>query len=112
MIIRSNVMLYFFGLFLGKQLGVMLFCFVAVKLNIASLPKYYNANHQLITVSWFQFYIVAIITGIGFTMSIFIGNLAFSNNLQLLETAKIAVLFASLFSVFLAIALYKGTVAS
>ncbi len=102
----------FFGLFLGKQLGVMLFCFVAVKLNIASLPKYYNANHQLITVSWFQFYIVAIITGIGFTMSIFIGNLAFSNNLQLLETAKIAVLFASLFSVFLAIALYKGTVAS
>jgi NhaA family Na+:H+ antiporter len=55
---------------------------------------------------------VAIITGIGFTMSIFIGNLAFSNNLQLLETAKIAVLFASLFSVFLAIALYKGTVAS
>ena len=100
----------FFGLFLGKQLGVMLFCFVAIKLNIASLPKYYNANHQLIAVSWFQFYIVAIITGIGFTMSIFIGNLAFANHdLQLLDTTKIAVLFASLFSVFLAITLYQLT---
>lgn len=97
----------FFGLFLGKQIGVMLFCFVAIKLKIAVLPKYYDANHQLLEVSWFKFYIVAIITGIGFTMSIFIGNLAFSNNLQLLDTTKIAVLFASLFSAVLAVILFN-----
>ncbi len=96
----------FFGLFLGKQLGVMLFCFVAIKLKIVSLPKYYDANQQLTEVSWLKFYVAAIITGIGFTMSIFIGNLAFVNNPQLLNLAKIAVLYASLCSALLAVLLY------
>ena len=99
----------FFGLFLGKQLGVMLFCFVAIKLKIASLPTYCNENQQSIEVSWLNFYIVAIITGIGFTMSIFIGNLAFSHSLQLLATVKIAVLYASFCSVLLAMLLYYLT---
>jgi NhaA family Na+:H+ antiporter len=97
----------FFGLFLGKQLGVMLFCFVAIKLKISSLPKYYDSNHQLTEVSWFVFYIVAIITGIGFTMSIFIADLAFAGNPQLLENAKIAIFYASFCSALLSILLYQ-----
>jgi Na+:H+ antiporter, NhaA family len=58
------------GLFLGKQLGVMGFGFAAVKLRMASLPD---------GVSWAQFYGVSLLAGIGFTMSLFIGNLAFAD---------------------------------
>lgn len=57
------------GLFFGKQFGVMLFSYLAIKLNICSLPM----NTRLI-----QFYGMAIVTGIGFTMSLFIGDLSFA----------------------------------
>ena len=57
------------GLFLGKQFGVMLFSFTAIKLKVCSLPTH---------TSWIQFYGMAIVTGIGFTMSLFIGSLTFS----------------------------------
>ena len=57
------------GLFFGKQLGVMLFSYFAMKLKICSLPAH---------TSLLQFYGMAIITGIGFTMSLFIGALSFS----------------------------------
>ncbi len=56
------------GLFLGKQVGVLLFTFIAQKLGLGSLPK---------GVSWGAVYGLAILSGIGFTMSLFIGSLAF-----------------------------------
>jgi NhaA family Na+:H+ antiporter len=56
------------GLFFGKQIGIMLFSFIAVKLGIASLPDEIN---------WKQLYGVALLCGVGFTMSLFIGSLAF-----------------------------------
>ncbi len=56
------------GLFFGKQIGVMLFSFIAVKIGIASLPE---------SINWKQLYGVAFLCGVGFTMSLFIGSLAF-----------------------------------
>ncbi len=76
------------GLFLGKQLGVFSFAFIAIKMKICSLPKGSN---------WLEFYGVAAITGIGFTMSLFIGNLAF-DNAQVLDKVKVAVLIGSVAS--------------
>lgn len=56
------------GLFIGKQVGVFGFCFVAIKLGLTSLPK---------DVNWASLYGVAALCGVGFTMSLFIGSLAF-----------------------------------
>ncbi|MBD1157506.1 Na+/H+ antiporter NhaA [Pelagibacterales bacterium SAG-MED20] len=77
------------GLFIGKQLGVMLFSFVAVKARIAQMPG--NSN-------WMSLYGVSILTGIGFTMSLFVGNLAFADNTQYIDGVKIGVLIGSLLS--------------
>ena len=77
------------GLFFGKQIGVMLFSFVSIKLKIAQMPN--NAN-------WLNLYGVGILTGIGFTMSLFIGNLAFVENIQYMDGVKIGVLAGSLLS--------------
>ena len=79
------------GLFVGKQLGVMLFSYLVVKFKIASLPR---------GTSWGEFYGVAIFTGIGFTMSLFIGSLAFIDDSTSFDKVKIAVLTASLLSLF------------
>lgn len=76
------------GLFFGKQIGVMLFSYIIIKLKICNLPP--NSN-------WLELYGIAILTGIGFTMSLFIGNLAFSDEL-ILDKVKIAVLVGSLAS--------------
>lgn len=80
----------FFGLFFGKQIGVMLFAYLAIFFNIAHLPRC-SKNGE---VSWWQFYSVSIITGVGFTMSFFIGNLAFDDQLKS-QQIKLAVLLAS-----------------
>lgn len=77
-----------FGLLVGKQLGVMLFTYLAVKVKLASLPK---------GVCWQQYYGMAILTGIGFTMSLFIGTLAFSN-LEYTSSVRLGVLVASFLS--------------
>ena len=73
------------GLFFGKQIGVMLFSFITVKLGLCNLPRGSN---------WKEFYCLAILTGIGFTMSLFVGNLAFAQD-DLLEKVKIGVLLGS-----------------
>ena len=77
------------GLFLGKQLGVFLFSYISIKLKIAQMPN--NSN-------WFNFYGVGVLTGIGFTMSLFVGNLAFVENMQYMDGVKIGVLTGSLLS--------------
>ncbi len=77
------------GLFIGKQLGVFIFSYVSIKLKIAQMPN--NSN-------WFNFYGVGILTGIGFTMSLFVGNLAFVENTQYMDGVKIGVLTGSLLS--------------
>lgn len=76
------------GLVLGKQLGITAGAWLAVKANIASLPK---------NVSWSSLYGVSCLGGIGFTMSLFIASLAFKSE-QLLSSAKIAILCGSLIS--------------
>ena len=77
------------GLFVGKQIGVFLFSIVSIKLKIAQMPN--NSN-------WVSFYGVGILTGIGFTMSLFIGNLAFADSTQYMDGVKIGVLAGSLLS--------------
>ena len=77
------------GLFVGKQLGVFIFSYVSIKLKIAQMPS---------NTSWYNFYGVGILTGIGFTMSLFVGNLAFVENMQYMDGVKIGVLTGSLLS--------------
>jgi len=77
------------GLFIGKQVGVMIFSYVAVKTGAAQMPN--NA-------SWLSLYGVSVLTGIGFTMSLFVGNLAFTENIQYIDGVKIGVLAGSLLS--------------
>ena len=77
------------GLFVGKQLGVFIFSYASIKLKIAQMPS---------NTSWYNFYGVGVLTGIGFTMSLFVGNLAFAENLQYMDGVKIGVLTGSLLS--------------
>ena len=79
-----------FGLFFGKQIGVMLSAYLSLKLGFAKLPRGTN---------WIEFYGASLFTGIGFTMSLFIASLAFSNDLKNFDDAKIGVLLGSIFSV-------------
>ena len=77
------------GLFVGKQLGVFIFSYVSIKAKIAQMPS---------DTSWYNFYGVGVLTGIGFTMSLFVGNLAFAENIQYMDGVKIGVLTGSLLS--------------
>ena len=77
------------GLFFGKQIGVLLFSYLSIKLRYAEMPN--NSN-------WLTFYGVSILTGIGFTMSLFVGNLAFVDSLTYIDGVKIGVLTGSLLS--------------
>jgi NhaA family Na+:H+ antiporter len=77
------------GLFIGKQVGVFGFSWVAIKLGIASLPK--NSN-------WTLLYGVSILTGIGFTMSLFVDTLAYNDTKLYHYADKLAILLGSLFS--------------
>ena len=77
------------GLFFGKQIGVFVLSYLSVKLKIADKPS---------GSTWPALYAVSILTGIGFTMSLFVGNLAFANNMEYLDGVKIGVLAGSLLS--------------
>ena len=76
----------FFGLLVGKPLGIMLMSFLVVKLKLASLPENVNWQHMLGA---------SILGGVGFTMAIFVANLAFTDAV-LVATAKLGILLASL----------------
>ena len=75
------------GLFIGKQLGVMLCCWVAIRLGWAQLPK---------GATWLSLYGIAVLTGVGFTMSLFIGGLAFVGQTPFDE--RLGIVLGSLFS--------------
>ncbi len=82
------------GLFLGKQLGIFGFSWLAIKLGVAKLPE---------GATWQQFYAVTVLCGIGFTMSLFIGSLAFeTQSVDYLVDVKLGVLIGSLCSALLA----------
>ncbi|MEM7070717.1 MAG: Na+/H+ antiporter NhaA, partial [Pseudomonadota bacterium] len=76
------------GLFIGKQVGVMGMAFLMTRLKICKLPDH---------ISWLQFYGMALLTGIGFTMSLFIGTLAFSD-VEYASAVRLGVLSGSLLS--------------
>jgi len=76
------------GLFLGKQIGITLFTYIAVKLKLGSLPE---------DVNWTQIYGLACLAGVGFTMSLFISHLAFSDP-ELIQQSKIGIIAGSLIS--------------
>ena len=77
------------GLFIGKQFGVFIFSYASIKFGFAEMP---NKSNLL------SFYAVGVLTGIGFTMSLFVGNLAFANDMQYIDGVKIGVLSGSLLS--------------
>ncbi|MFZ1741987.1 MAG: Na+/H+ antiporter NhaA [Pontixanthobacter sp.] len=76
------------GLLIGKQLGIFGFAWIAVKTGVASLPA---------GISWLQIWGLSLIAGIGFTMSLFIGNLAFASADQI-AAVKLGVLVGSIIS--------------
>lgn len=77
------------GLFLGKQLGVFGFSYLAIKMGLASLPQESNFK---------QLYGVAILTGIGFTMSLFVDSLAYNDTELFYYADKLAILLGSFLS--------------
>ncbi len=77
------------GLFVGKQVGVFAFAWAAIRADLADLPAH---------ATWLQLYGVSLLCGIGFTMSLFIGLLAFPASTELQDATKIGVLAGSLLS--------------
>ena len=77
------------GLFFGKQFGVFIFSYLSIKFKFAEMPN--NSN-------WIKLYGVGVLTGIGFTMSLFVGNLAFVESPEHMSGVKIGVLLGSLAS--------------
>jgi NhaA family Na+:H+ antiporter len=75
-----------FGLVLGKQIGVLGFSWISIKSGLADLPD---------GVSWLQIWGASCLAGVGFTMSLFIAELAFDDPIQL-GKAKLGILEASL----------------
>ena len=80
------------GLFLGKQLGVFTFTWAAVKTGIAKLP---------LNVGWLEIYGLSVLTGIGFTMSLFISSLAFEEGATNLNADRLGILAGSFASALL-----------
>lgn len=93
--ISSVVPGIFFGLLLGKPLGIFLMSLIVVKARIADLPA---------GTGWLQVLALGVIAGIGFTMSIFINGLAFDTQV-LVDTGKASILLTSLFAALLGLLL-------
>lgn len=88
--LKSSVTLgIILGLFLGKQLGIMLIAWLMIRFKFAKLP---------LGTSWLEFYGASLFAGIGFTMSLFISSLAFVDNHLVFDQAKIGILVGSLLS--------------
>ena len=78
------------GLVFGKQIGIVLFSYLIVKLKLADIPK---------EMTWSDIYGVSILCGVGFTMSLFIGTLAFEENVESFALwVRLGVIFGSLIS--------------
>ena len=84
-ILSNNSYGIFFGLFIGKPIGIFLFSWIGMKLDVSSLPSDLKMKH----IFW-----AGLLAGIGFTMSIFITLLAFEN-IDLINSSKLIILFAS-----------------
>lgn len=92
----SLTMAVFLGFVLGKPVGIFIFSWVAVKLHVAVLPS---------DLSWQMILGGGMLAGIGFTMAIFIANLAYSP--EQINAAKLGILSASVFSAFIGFALLR-----
>ena len=90
------------GLLVGKQVGIFGFAWVAVKTGLASLPE---------AVTWRQLHGLSLLAAIGFTMSLFIGNLAFADAAQV-DAVKLGVLGGSTIAALLGYALLKSALPS
>lgn len=77
------------GLFVGKQVGVFGFAWLLVRAGLAKLPK---------KTTWLEVYGVALLCGIGFTMSLFLGTLSFHNNSAYLSEVRVGVIIGSVLS--------------
>jgi NhaA family Na+:H+ antiporter len=86
-LISSNSIGIMAGLLIGKPLGVIVLCFIAVASGLCRLPPDLN---------WRHIFGAGILGGIGFTMSIFITNLAFAENIAVINASKTAILMGSL----------------
>jgi NhaA family Na+:H+ antiporter len=86
------------GLFIGKQAGIFGSIWLAAKTGFAAPPS---------RATWLQIYGVSILAGIGFTMSLFIGGLAFPGNAELVDEVKIGVLVGSMLSALLGFAILR-----
>lgn len=101
-LINNNSLGIMAGLILGKPVGILLLCFLAVKLRVGKLPD---------GVSWLQLAGAGVLAGIGFTMSIFITLLAF-NDAAIIQHSKIAILVSSLIAGVAGFILIKRATAS
>ena len=84
-LLNSNSLGIITGLVIGKPVGILLLCFIAIKLKLGKMPD---------GVNWLQLTAAGILAGIGFTMSIFITLLAFKDS-NIIQHSKIAILIAS-----------------
>ena len=86
-LLSANSMGIFLGLALGKPIGIVLFTFAAVSIGLSRLP---------LDLAWRHVLGAGLLGGIGFTMSIFITNLAFTGQAEVINASKMAILVASL----------------
>lgn len=80
----------YFGLLIGKPLGIMSFSFISCFLGISKKP---------ITLDWLSIFLVSLIAGIGFTMSIFVSEVAFVGNNEIISLSRIYILISSIMSI-------------
>lgn len=99
---ENNSLGIIFGLTLGKPIGIFLFSYIAVKIGIGLLPE---------DIDWRRILGAACLAGIGFTMSIFITNLAFQE-INLVTSSKLSIIVASVVAAVLGLLILKSSTAS